>query len=239
MEGKKGVEIFEKNGMLWIVLPDTITMYNVRELEEEIGNKLRDRKDYVVLDLSNTQTLYSSGLGLIIRIRRFVVNREGIVYLVNVSDSIYDMLSSMNLDKIFPIYKTDVEFEISVADFNERVKGNKNRGFIFIPKIEENIYRINISGTMTTEFDLTPCKEMELQKNISLYIFDFSALEIIDSRGGSVLLELIKKITNNGGKCRAFGLSDFIIEALRMFGINSLMTFYKNEVDAIEDREPL
>ncbi|MCX7726157.1 MAG: FapA family protein [Chitinispirillaceae bacterium] len=239
MENNKGVKIMERNGMLWITLPDAITMYNIKEIEEEIGKNLRDRKDYVVLDLSNTHALYSSGLGMMIRVRRFVVNREGVVYLVNVSENIYEMLSSMNLDKIFPIYKTDVEFEISVADFNERVKTDKKIGFIFIPKIEGEIYRINIAGEMTAEFDLTPCKKMEVDRKLSLYLFDFSGLELIDSEGCSVLLELVEKIVSSGGKCRAFGATDLIREMLTMLGINTFMNFYKNEMDAMEDREPL
>ena len=59
MSVKKELTIEERSGYLWITLPDAITMYDNKEIEQQIGSRLRDRKDHVILDFSHTRAVYS------------------------------------------------------------------------------------------------------------------------------------------------------------------------------------
>lgn len=239
MHGKEELLIEEKLGYLWIVLPDAITMYNNREIEENIGNRLHDRQVHVVLDFTGTRTVYSSGLGLMIRIRRFVSDRNGVLSLVNVSEQLFDMFVALNIDKVFNIYATDVEFEISQEDFLSKKDSDKEIGFIFVPKIENGVMHINISGEMSRYRELTKCKDFEPPPGISLYLVDLSTLESVDGDGASVFLEMTKKITDSGGTCRAFGALEIKREMLTILGADTHLTFYPDQQSAFEGNCPI
>ncbi|MBN1306282.1 MAG: STAS domain-containing protein [Chitinispirillaceae bacterium] len=239
MNSENELRIEERPGYLWITLPDAITMYDNRAIEQKIGNRLRDRKDHVVLDFSHTRALYSSGLGLMIRIRRFVAERNGTVSLVNVSEPVYNMFTALNLDKVFHIYATDVEFEISQDDFMKKKETIGRLGFLFVAKLEEGVYRINISGEMTGEFDLSACREMRPADGVSLYLFDLSGLEAVDGAGAEALLEVTKNIAASKGCCRAYGAPGMILETLTLLGADKHVTFFSDEKSAYEGRSPL
>ncbi len=142
MTNKAELKIEERAHYLWITLPDAITMYDNKEIEEQIGIRLRDRKDQVVLDFSHTRAVYSSGLGLMIRIRRFVTERGGTLSLVNVSEQLATMFKALKIEKVFPIYSTDVEFEISQEDFGSKGDAESEMGFFILGKLEKSWIRI-------------------------------------------------------------------------------------------------
>lgn len=238
MMNKDELKIEEKAGHLWITLPDAITMYDNMEIEKKIGNRLRDRKDHVILDFSHTRAVYSSGLGLMIRIRRFVTERGGMLSLVNVSEPLFDMFRALNIEKVFRIFATDVEFEISQDDFGDTNNPEKHIGFLFVTNTESCACRIHLSGEMTGSNDLTPCTSMQPSSDIKLYLFDFSGLETIDADGADALSELTKRIVNIGGTCRAYGIHDMTHETLTLFGADTHFTFFDNEEAAYEGTSP-
>ena len=239
MTNKNELTIEERGEYLWITLPDAITMYDNKSIEQQIGNRLRDRKDNVILDFSHTRAVYSSGLGLMIRIRRFVTEREGTLSLVNVSERLLDMFRALNIEKVFNIYPTDVEFEISQDDFITRQDDTQKMGFLFVAKNESGACRIHLSGEMTGEHDMSSCKQLQIAPDILLYLFDFSGLESIDNKGAEVLSEMTENIISAGGVCRAYGLHDMTHEMLTLFGADSHFTFFTDEQSAFEGSSPI
>ena len=239
MSGKSELKIEKRSEYLWITLPDAITMYDNKEIEQKIGQQLRDRKDNVVLDFSNTRAVYSSGLGLMIRIRRFVTERGGTLSLVNVSDSIHEMFTALNINKVFNIYTTDVEFEISQESFLTGSNGKNSLGMLFVAKKEKECCFINISGDLTKEYDMTPCNEFTPYEDTALYLFDLSGLETIDSDGAETLLNLTKRITDNGGVCRAHSAQELKREMLTILGADQYLTYYTDEKSAFEGKNAI
>ena len=239
MMNQNELNIEERANYLWITLPDAITMYDNKEIEQKIGERLRDRKDHVVLDFSYTRAVYSSGLGLMIRIRRFVTERGGTLSLVNVSERLYDMFRALNIEKVFPIYTTDVEFEISQDDFSVSHHSDTAGKFLFVTKIESGACRIHLSGEMSSEHDLSDCGSMKPSPEILLYLFDFSGLESIDETGAEILLELTRRIIAGGGVCRAYGIHEMTHEMLTLFGADAHFTFFIDEQSAFEGTSPV
>jgi anti-anti-sigma factor len=233
------LKIERRSGHLWIILPDAITMYDNKEIEQKIGLELRDKKDHVILDFSHTRAVYSSGLGLMIRIRRFVTERGGALSLVNVSEQVYEMFKALNIDKVFRIYATDVEFEISQDDFLENNNQVESIGFLFVSNREGGCIKINISGEMTGTRDLSHCNEMHPSSDISMYLFDLSGLEMVDSTGAEAFLDLTERIVKAGGFCRAHGTPELKREMLTILGADKNLTFYADEKDAFEGKKPL
>ncbi len=232
MSDKHELTIEDRSGYLWITLPDAITMYDNKEIELKIGNSLRDRKDHVVLDFSHTRAVYSSGLGLMIRIRRFVTERGGTLSLVNVSEPIGKMFSALNIDKVFNIFTTDVEFEITREDFLKKKGPENGPGFLFVSRVERNTCYIHVSGEMTAAFDLSQCSKLLPAENVRCYLFDFSALEIVDGTGAEALRGLTGRITREGGVCRAYGASELKREMLTILGAERDLSFYPDEESA-------
>ena len=239
MTNKAELKIEERAHYLWITLPDAITMYDNKEIEEQIGARLRDRKDHVVLDFSHTRAVYSSGLGLMIRIRRFVTERGGTLSLVNVSEQLFNMFKALNIEKVFPIFTTDVEFEISQEDFGNGEQSENGIGFLCVSKVESCACRIHLSGAMTAGHDLGTCSSLMPVADILLYLFDFSGLETIDSDGAEVLSDTTKRIIAAGGVCRAYGIHDMTHEMLTLFGADAHFTFFTDEQSAYEGTSPV
>jgi anti-anti-sigma factor len=226
------VIITRKMGYLWVVLPDTITVDTNLEIESRIESYLQPKDEKLVLDFSNTYSLFSSGLGLMIRLRKKVAESGGLVCLVNVSRRVREFLSTLNLDRVFPIYTTDVEFEVSREDiWNSK---HAEQPFLFVAQVENGVYRINISGDMTVGCDFSMVKSFTPKHEIGIYIIDLSGLEMIDSGSAAVLFDLIERIRRQGGTCRAYGADQIIADLLTVLGIDQRVTMFPDEKTAIE-----
>lgn len=234
MTSSVSMSVEHKMGCLWITLPDAISMYNSRELEKSITGNLGDGAN-VVLDFSRTNNLFSSGLGLIIRIRKTVSENNGAMSLVNVNEKLRDVFSATNLNKVLMIYATDVEFEISRNDLWQKHVADYALGFLFVAQIENEIYRINISGEMVkgAKFDL--CEKFVPSPAVSIYIIDLSNLELIDELGAAMLVSIIGKIKQVNGQCRAFGTEEWMQETIEALGAAEFLTFFDDEKAAIEN----
>ncbi len=227
-----GLSVRKKNGFVWIRLPDSINMDNYVKIEEEMSVAL-DGTPRVVLDMVNTANLYSSGLGLLIRLRTRIAERNGVLFLVNVSRKISAMLEAVNLERLFTIYATDVEFEISQDDvFNEKMPGG-NAGFVFVARIESGAYRIGLSGALATGRDLSSLAAFSPDAGIRHYVFDLTGLEMVDTAGIHVLAQLFVSIRDAGGTVIAYGGDEFVRELLDLLSLTEFVACCKDEREAM------
>jgi anti-anti-sigma factor len=227
------LSIEHKMGSIWITLPDAISMYNSRDIEKTIVGNLQ-KSSSMVLDFSNTRNLFSSGLGLIIRIRKAATENDCKLCLVNVTEKMRELLSALNLSKLLTVYATDVEYELSRNDvWKERAI--KSLGFLFVAQIENHIYRINLSGEMVKGARFELCEKFIPSPDIAIYIFDFSNLELIDETGATQLLLLTSKIRNAKGECRVFGAEEWLQETIEVLGAASYLKFFDDEKSAINN----
>jgi anti-anti-sigma factor len=221
----------ERSGYLWITLPDAVSMYNSRTVEQAVISHITENKN-VVLDLSRTNNIFSAGLGLFIKIRKHVFEKSGTICIVNVSSKHSELFSSLKLDKVFPVFSTDVEFEIYQNDVWQKKCAEKQTGFIFMSQIEKNIFHIHLSGQMTADNDLTPCDVFKPQAGIELYLINLSNLELIDMQGAIAFRELTFRISGEGGICRGFGSSEKIHDTICLLGADGYVSFYPDEQSA-------
>ncbi len=94
-------------GCLWITLNNPIDMDNYKTIEDNIFMKIDEYSPNsfdLVLDLSKTVALFSSGLGVIMRIQRYAMEHKKKFFLVNVSEKVHEGLCNVGLDKILNIY---------------------------------------------------------------------------------------------------------------------------------------
>lgn len=116
LDENKKVKIEQRTGCLWITFPQTIDVQDYVKIEDEIKRNLSTSSKQVVFDFSKVQAIYSSGLGILVRTRQRVADAGGNVYIVNIARHLIDLFISLNLDRVFAIFATEVEFEISIEE---------------------------------------------------------------------------------------------------------------------------
>jgi anti-anti-sigma factor len=102
-----------KQGYLWITLPDSIDMYNYQMIEDRIMPELEGALGDVVLDLSRTKALFSSGIGLVIRLNKKICALGANLAIVNVDRKIREGLENVGLDRNLAIYATENDLPVS------------------------------------------------------------------------------------------------------------------------------
>lgn len=215
---------------LWVSFPESLSLEQTFEVERRVHGALGQSVHNIIIDLSLVSVLYSSGIGLLIRLRKIAVKAGGTAILVNVCESVRRLLLSFNFDKVFSIYTTDVEFELTQ---DEVWKKHMEPRFLFLSEVENGTGRVVLTGRMTTGQDFSICRSFSPVSNIGLYVFDMSGLELIDSHGYSVLLSVIRAIKEKGAQCRAFGASEMNREFLSVFGADEILHFFDSEVEAL------
>ncbi len=215
---------------LWVTFPESLPLKRIHELERKVIGMIGDPVHNIIIDLSPVSVLYSSGIGLLIRLRKIALKAGGTASLVNVCDSVRRLLLSFNFDRVFSIYATDVEFELTQ---DEVWKKHLESRFLFLPEVEKGIGRIVLSGRMTAGQDFSVCRSFSPAGNVGLYVFDMSGLEMIDSYGYGVLLSVIKAIREKGAECRVFGASQVIRDILWILGAGDFLTFFGSEMGAL------
>jgi anti-anti-sigma factor len=220
---------------VWVTLPDSINMDTYKMIEDKIQARLSGAYPRVVVDLSETDNLFSSGLGLLIRIRKSIGQSNGFLCLVNVSQKIRSFLETVHLDKVFTIFATDVEFEISQEEiFKKRVLGAKF-GFVCISHVENGMYRINLSGYMTVDQNLSMISDFKPDYKIMYHVFDMTGLDMVDSSGAHILMRLLMNIHEHEGKSVAYGVNDEVAALADILGMGEFLHFYKDERTALDE----
>jgi anti-anti-sigma factor len=231
-----GIRVGEKYGYTWIVLPE-ISMFNYEKVESEITELIaRNPGDSLVVDLSDTVRLYSSGIGLLIRIRKQLTEKGGALYVVNISDDCLAQLREAHLHNILTLFQTQEEFEISVDEVWNNAHGKDISQNITTSCIKPGILKVSVCGNMVGKMQLHSIQKQDSSQYVeqtAWYIFDFSDLEVIDSEGITEFQQLAKTVTDNGKGCVAYGLKAHIAELMQMFGFDQFMRFFDTESEAI------
>ncbi len=226
---KKQSYIVRESDYLKIYLPNSIGVDDTLEMQSKIESSVLPKNDQVVFDFSETTALYSPGLGMLIRLKKIITESGGAVSLVNVSKRIRKILIELNLDKIFPIYATDIEFEMS-QDAHLTGSGQDD-ALIFSPHLEENMYTIMISGHLTAANEVSELISFTPQSGITSFKINLIGLDIIDSHGSKILVDFITALEKLGGTSALFGANKVVQNLLELAAPKPL-SFFESEEEA-------
>ncbi len=226
--------IKRENGFLRIILPNSIGVDESWKLQTSIESNLLPEKEQLIIDFSETSTLYSPGLGILIRLRKLVTESNGALYLVNVSKKLRDIFNELNLDKVFQIYATDVEFEMSQKDVFEKKLSEEHVAFLFIPQLENETYFLTFSGQMTCLNDLSSFSNFQPDGNINKFVISLESLDLIDTYGTQLFNDLSITLNNLKCNCAIYGANKVVRELLEVLPSQYNFIFCENEKEAIE-----
>lgn len=234
MKTAGSIAVTMKNGFLWIAMPDSITMDNYVRIEEQIVEAVSGSCNGVVLDMAVTRNLFSSGLGLLIRLKKRFDEKNCPLFLVNVSHRVQDILTAVHLEKLFPIYATDVEFEISQEDILGKQATGGKTGFIFVSRIENGVYRISMSGTCGMGRDLSRLSAFSPEQKVKCYVFDLTGLDLVDTAGIHLIAQLFVRIRDMHGSVITYGGDESVKDLMDVLNLTDFIVFCKNEREALK-----
>jgi anti-anti-sigma factor len=234
MKTAGAITVAVKNGFLWIAMPDSISMDNYVKIEEEIVDAVEGPNTRIVLDMSATRNLFSSGLGMLIRLKKHLDKQKCEFVLVNVSHRLQDILVSVNLDKLFSVYATDVEFEISQEDILAKRARDEKSGFVFDARIEKHMYRISMSGACRMGKDLSRLAAFSPDRSIRYYVFDLAGLDMVDTAGIHLCAQLFVRIRDMGGAVVTFGADESVRDLMDVLNLTDFVRNYDGEREALK-----
>jgi len=226
MEVREELSIESKLGCVWFTMPPSIDLDNYQKIESHIEKIIDDSSRHVVLDLDRLEHLYSSGIGLLLRLHQKIAKLGWSLYLVNVPAKIHRILHLVNLDKILTLYDTDVEFEISQENIWNEKQGIATPRFLIFYKEETDYFAITLSGSMTSAHDLSGLNQTLVEGSDERYLFDFTGLESMDSNGANRLRIVLQKIADRGKKASGYGANDTIRELFTLLNLDTLCPLY-------------
>jgi anti-anti-sigma factor len=235
MEKNTDVRFEQKMNSLWVTIPGSINSENYVGIERQIAAMLKGNKGKVVLDCGEIEYLYSSAIGLLIRTRNAIVGFGGEMVLVNVSEPARESLASMNLDRIFTVFPTDLEFEISQETVWEEQASPAASKFLCVSHTEGSVCYINLTGKMMSAEAPELTFDAIFHSGIATYVFDLTGLEMINSNGAYILIELLTKLNAKKAVMVSYGACEMVQELLVLLGISDLMPNFINESLALED----
>ena len=222
-------------GYVRLTLPEYIGMSESLDIEKEAAAEISRADGQVIIDLTVTNDLYSAGISLLIRLQKIAQKSGKALSIVNVSRKLRLLLESMKLDRVFPIFATDVEFDLSKDEiWKKKARGAKD-GFVFVAQAEEGVYRLTFSGQMCSLQDLSLLSEFNPDDNIGTFVCNFESLDAVDSYGIQVFNDLIDRIQDSGRNCAVYGANRIILEIFKVFPTKSALAFYKTEEEAVKN----
>jgi len=101
------LDIIQEEKYVHVGVKGEIDLYSVKQLKEQVTDLIERKKACnLLLDLTGVNYIDSTGLGILIGIKRRCTERGGKVFLVSSSDRITNLFSITGLNKIFTIFKT-------------------------------------------------------------------------------------------------------------------------------------
>ncbi len=102
------VTVIDLNGKITIGKGDLI-------LREAVDKVLGDGKDRILLNLNGVTYMDSAGIGELVACFKRVVEKEGVMKLVNPGGRVQDLLALTKLDEYFETYESEGEALASFA----------------------------------------------------------------------------------------------------------------------------
>jgi anti-anti-sigma factor len=213
------------------VLPERFNSQTPRNIIAELQALPDGDWDCVVLDMSDTTFIDSSGIGVLVFLYKEFTAKSKSLILKKPQRNIYSLFVETGIDKLFdmelssgikraeaPLTNLDVQLEI----------GEETIGDVAV---------ISLSGVMNY-----PAGSSMFQKNMFLtlassckVLLDFKDLAFFDSLSVGSVLRVSRLLTDNNGEMRICGANHVVSNVFESLGIDALVPFYDTREEALAD----
>ncbi len=213
------------DGSLTVLVPQgDIQGENIKDLELSLNNLLQDKKHNIALDMEKVETIFSRGIGILMKTQKVLKEQNGGLYLYNINDTIQRVFMQSNLIGYLNCYgsKDEIDFELLSPEADEDVLSLELGLSIDIINLKPPTLHAKLGGTMDTEADIHTLRQISqdaIQNGCRELILDFTELVYLDDVAAMEIINLSKQLDDYRGKLVLQGANDIVTEQLQTMGI--------------------
>ena len=227
----ESVAVTERMGCTWIALPGSLSPASIADVENAVGQARAEGVGRIVIDLERVEYLYSNGLGMLIRIRQG--GGDNAVVLVNVGAQVRSVLESVNLDRLFSLYSTDVEFAVLDERVWEEAAAEAVPAFMGVSQVEKGVCRVVLSGHMTAHNNLSVLSAQLCPPPPAPCVVDMTGVTFIDSLGVGKLIQFVNALRGRNVAVALYGAGDSIRDIFSIMCLDEHLSICADEATAL------
>ncbi len=108
-----------------------------------------------------------------------------------------------------------------------------SKGLIITTHAEERVMIIELSGELTKPDAILPEQILPPDTQIMAVVFNFTAVEYINSAGIALLIRLVRRAREQQAAVLAYGVSNHYQKIFNMVGLTSYLYLYPDEATAL------
>ena len=216
-----------------IRLPDRFGAIRAKELYEFMGTDAYKKYPELILDLSATEFVDSTAIGILVTISKDYKSHTAKLMLRNLRDHINELFSDTGLEMLFTIIQSEVEKKAVIDIFDE--SGDVRLG-IKTERVND-VCILHMSGVMNHPTGSRYFKQqflLALASNRKI-LLDFENLTFFDSLSISVVLSMHKLIRETGGAMRLCNANYIVADLFATLNISQIIPVFDNAAGALED----
>jgi anti-anti-sigma factor len=220
-----------EDGVCTFKLPERFNAETPRSVIAELQDLPGGACDCVVLDMSGTASIDSSGMGVLVYLYKELTAKSKALILKRPQRNIYNLLMETGIDRLFDmelssgIKKADAhlnELDAQVQMADEMVGG---------------VCVISLSGVMNYPAGSTMFrKSMLLNLTVSgKILLDLKELAFFDSLSVGSVLRVSRLLADNGGAMRICGANHIVRNVFESLGVDAIIPFYDTREAALNN----
>lgn len=219
------MEIVKENGLNVFRFPQRCEEKFPKELNSLMKEEQNRELEQLVIDLSETDFLDSSTIGIMVRIEKDFKERNASLSLRNLKNNIIDLFSETGLDVLFTIESDTGVSEKAVDIFEESMDIRLE----IETEVKEDVCIFYMSGVMNhpegsryfkQQFLLTMAEHKKI-------LLDFEELTFFDSLSVSVVLSMNKLLKETGGTLRFCSANYIVNDLFTTLNIDKIIPIYE------------
>ena len=215
-----------------IMLPSSFNYTCVPEIKKQVLDLLTEGLVHFVIDFSNTDSVDSSGVGVLVSLSKSIKESEGSLLLKNLNSDVRGFFEETELDRIFNIVADDQSVTEAVEDLfssSTEIRLTTSRD------VHGEIVVLHLHGVIDSPVGPTIFKRelfltMADHKKI---VLDFDDLTFMDSSSMGVLVNMNKLLTSTGGSLRICCANYIISNLFNSCGISDIIPMFFDVEDAL------
>jgi len=225
--------VISKDGVCTFVMPERFGADIPREVINELQELPNNDCRCVVLDMSETVSIDSSGIGLLVYLYKELTAKSKALVLRRPHRNIYSLLMETGIDRLF-----DVELSSGVKKADADL-GDLNVQLQMDADMAGNVCVISLKGVMNY-----PAGSMVFKKNMFLtlasgnkVLLDFSELAFFDSLSVGAVLRLSRLMIDSGGSMRICCANHVVRNVFESLGVDAIIPFFDTKEAALDKWE--
>ena len=225
------MEIVKENDQNVLRFPHRCEEKFPKELMSLMKEEQNRELGHLIFDLSETDFIDSSTIGIMVRIEKDFKERNASLSLRNLKENIIDLFSETGLDVLFNI-ETDKGYSEKVVDIFEE---STDIRLEIETEVKENVCIFHLSGVMNhpegsrffkKQFLLTIAEHKKI-------LLDFEELTFFDSLSVSAVLSMNKLLKETGGTLRFCSANYIVNDLFTTLNIDKIIPIYETVEDAL------